>query len=175
MRWTCATCEIDPEGDYKKFLAVSVTGGYWYDEYWAKIIRPGRRRRCLECTEEPSTVRTLDCEFCGRLSRLGSSWGISGLLLGASGPSWGVMGQSWAVLGPSWSHLGTILGPSWAQIGCLGAYWCQIEPSWSRLGAILRRLGPSWGCLGATWVRLGGILRRLGANMGRSWGRLEPS
>ncbi|MEC8277434.1 MAG: hypothetical protein VX026_06955 [Myxococcota bacterium] len=39
------------------------------------------------------------------LSRLGSSWDISGRLSGASGPSWGGLGAIWGVLGQSWGDL----------------------------------------------------------------------
>ena len=136
LRWTCATCEMDPEGDYKKFLAVNVTGGYWYDEYWAKIIRPGRRRRCLE-----SVLWGVSGQSWGVL---GPSWSHLGTILGPSWALMGCLGASWCHLEPSRSHLGAILRR-------LGPSWCRLGATWVRLGAILRRLGAS---LGRSWGRL---------------------
>ena len=67
LRWKCATCEIDPEGDYKKFLSGEATGKDWYEEYKAKVIMPGCRRRCLVCAGGEPMARPLDCAFCGPL------------------------------------------------------------------------------------------------------------
>ncbi len=65
VRWTRGTCEIDADGDDNKVLDGEVAGSDWYDESWAKIIAPGRRRRCVKCAEVASTVRALERAFCG--------------------------------------------------------------------------------------------------------------
>ena len=63
LRWTCATCKINPEGNYKKFMSGQTTKDEWYKEYSERIIKPGAHRKCWECAPGASTERTLQCEF----------------------------------------------------------------------------------------------------------------